>query len=518
MIEARNNDLDHDGDGDENAVSMTSPSAKSIDTLPGPMVIRPNEYQQQIINLVVRAASFISLIAATHLIYTVMKSKYYRKRIFHKMMMCCSCHIVLFNILLIWGQAAVPIQEQLQDSSSSSLGSYYPGAHGTIATCTIQGFLLHLLFLAVPYYYVSLPILCLIAFARGNKYNKKRQRPPPPKLTNSQPHSSRHNGYNSHHQYRHYQQQQRQQQQQERSRWISKLRLSLFIHVCVYLIPIATGMYLLSLNAFNPSLNICFSGSYPLGCGDQSQQQQQTLKCERGPQNFDAISQLLGTIQVGTMFLLPAIIMFIYCIKVRLLLFSRRDSRSARLASLVAKQAALYVLALYWTCLPTFINWIIMFRVRKGQYVFVSHLIAVTFGALQGVWFYIPYWYFRSDDRVEMIADAAVGGTATPTTLEEGKEVDIDAAGTRKKTKVEDITASTGRSSSCSSFKPEFSIFDGGSTDALDPTSPWSKYLYGDEGEDDSYQDNCEHDDSTGFHLQNNVDHDNDDNMEKSNS
>ena len=131
MIAARHNDLDRDSD--ENATIMMSPSPASIDTIRVPMVIRPNEYQQQIINLVVRVASFISLIAATHLIYTVMKSKYYRKRIFHKMMMCCSCHIVLFNILLIWGQAAVPIEEQLQDSSSSSLGSYYPGAHGTIA-------------------------------------------------------------------------------------------------------------------------------------------------------------------------------------------------------------------------------------------------------------------------------------------------------------------------------------------------------------------------------------------------
>ena len=126
---------------------------------------------------------------------------------------------------------------------------------------------------------------------------------------------------------------------------------------------------------------------------------------------------------------------------------------------------------------------------------FGLHLFTVLVSALYGVWFYLPYYYFRLDPAAERLSAVQIV-TEEATKVEESIRLgEGDSVSGRRKSN-HSSSRSKRRGSSSSSFlgKPEFSIFDG-TKNAVDPDSPWAQYLY-DDGEDDSYQENCEYDDS----------------------
>ena len=392
------------------------------------------ESQQRILNIVVRIAAGISFAVASTLIYQVLSSKYYRRRIFHRIMVGCATNILILNANQLWGQAAVPAEY-------TTAG--FPYAKGTQTTCSIQGFFMTLTIVA-PYYYSALSILCFVAV-----------------------------------QYKF---------QAEKYKWVE-----ICIHIIVYIMPIASSLYLLSVQGYNPSYSICTYGSYPNGCGDQSISDEDGtigIECLRGPNNFGQISRLLGGLQIGIVGLLPTVIMSIVYCKVRLF----QGPRGRQVASSVAYQTFLYMFALYWTFIPKFVFWGITYK--ADTFVFESLLVSNIFDALQGVWFYLPYYCLRSDDPIAKLTTG--DGTSrrasedvTTAFDESGRSGGLDSVSDKDdddgndKLEQQPPQHCSNQEQHQQPYCRTFSIFDGSIN--ADPDSPWSQYLY-DEGEDDSYQ------------------------------
>ena len=169
-----------------------------------------DENEQHLLNVLPRVAASISICCSSCIIYTVLSSEFYRRRIYHRIMMGCSVNIILLNIVQIWGPAAVP-----KDTPGVC------GAQGTIMTCSMQGFLYQLLMFVVPFYYVALSFLSLAAIV--SKFETQRYR------------------------------------------WIEK-----WIHIAVHVFPLASATYLLTIDAYNPAVRDCYVTSLPMGCGDGS--------------------------------------------------------------------------------------------------------------------------------------------------------------------------------------------------------------------------------------------------------
>ena len=400
----------------------------------------PTESEQISLSIAGRTTGAISLVFAFYLIWTVVSSKYYRRRIFHRLMVGCAANIVVLSVNRLWGQAAVP---------ENTPG--FPLARGTQATCTTQGFITNMA-MVIPLYYMALSILCYVAFQQKFQLSKKTLK-----------------------------------------------YMEVSIHLGVYILPLATSSFLLSQEAYNPSWSECTYGSYPVGCGDQSSN---GTVCERGPQNFGDIARWLGGLQIGICFLFPTLIMAILYFKVRLL----QGPQGKQIAYSVAVQASLYLLALYWTYIPKFIFWGVTYK--GDQYAFGVHLLNKIIEGLQGVWFCMAYYYFRSDpiQKLSSSANDVVAGddgvgfgacdialSCSERTVEESapRQQNVMNKGNGGKNKADRSGGDTMMG------RPSFSIFDG-FDGAVDPESPWAKYLY-DNGEDDSYQGDCGEHESTAF-------------------
>jgi len=291
------------------------------------------------------------------------------------------------------------------------------GARGTTETCTAQGFLSTLGFV-VPSYYVALSVLCFLAVR--NKFKV------------------------------------------EKYQWIEK-----YIHVGAYVLPLSTGCYLLSVEGYNPSISECYLGSYPVGCGDESPD---GIECERGPSNMAQLIRIFVGTMLGSILLIPLCLLGVTFVRVRV--FEGRSGHA--IASSVAQQSCIYLLALYWSYIFRFIFTAVAFK--ADSYVFSLHVLSKTMDALQGVWISMAYYYFRSDPTDIAVSPSKKGRS----------EASSDAT---------EFLPTPPVSSQPLTLKKttHFSIFDGGADS--DPDSPWAQYLL-DEGEDEEYKQDCgEYDD-----------------------
>jgi len=189
-----------------------------------------SDREQVLLNVMPRFSALISLWCAILLITSILRSKYYRNRIYHRINLGCGLNIIILCVLKLWGSAAEPTNNNIW-------------ARGTIATCSISGFLHHIAIFIIPQYYCALSLLSYAAFR-----NKIR-------LSNF-------------------------------------CRIEKWIHIGVYVFPLAAATYLLTLRAFNPTIHGCSLASIPVGCGDETtDDEEEELPCDRGPNN---ISQLIA--------------------------------------------------------------------------------------------------------------------------------------------------------------------------------------------------------------------------------
>lgn len=239
---------------------------------------------------------------------------------------------------------------------------YVWGAAGNTATCTTQGFFLQVTQQASYCYY------CLMAL-----YSFQAVR----------------NNFN-----------------EEKYLWMEK-----WIHLAVHIWPFGSAFYLLAIESFNFSGHYaCWINSSPVGCGNDT-----GIVCERGPQNNQLIAIIFAGLPYGFILLFPTVVMVaLYC-EVR-----RRQSSIRLQANVVAKQAGLYLLALYWSLIFGFVNNGIQ-RV-EGTQNFAIALLAVINLNLNGFWMLLIYLYFRVSPSSRPNVQAACT-TEVSTTSSPGEEV-----------------------------------------------------------------------------------------------
>mmetsp|Transcript_37986 Transcript_37986/g.41994 ORF Transcript_37986/g.41994 Transcript_37986/m.41994 type:complete len:386 (+) Transcript_37986:242-1399(+) len=202
-----------------------------------------------------RFSALVSLWCAILLITSILRSKYYRNRIYHRINLGCGLNIILLCVLKLWGSAAEPTNNNIW-------------ARGTIATCSISGFLHHIAIFIIPQYYCALSLLSYAAFR-----NKIR-------LSNF-------------------------------------CRIEKWIHIGVYVFPLAAATYLLTLRAFNPTIHGCSLASIPVGCGDETTTDEELLPCDRGPNNISQLQWLFWGLPSLLFFSIPTVVLFLLCVEVK---------------------------------------------------------------------------------------------------------------------------------------------------------------------------------------------------------
>jgi hypothetical protein len=208
------------------------------------------------------------------------------------------------------------------------------GARGTEATCSAQGFLFQVFIFSVLCYYSGLSFYCFMAVRHSFDVCKYE--------------------------------------------WVEK-----WIHIGAYICPLFSASYLLGKDAFHPTIHTCFIASVPLGCGDNG-----PMPCTKGPQNIGQLQWFF----VG----LPVIILMVgsTCMTFFVYLELRRKNLGSRSEMMSAvKQLALYLLALYWTFLPTCANAVLV--VAMNRHIFVVTLISTIITKLMGLWILLVFLQFR---------------------------------------------------------------------------------------------------------------------------
>ena len=357
--------------------------------------------QQLLLNVIPRITAGMSCCCALHMVVTILKSPFYRGRMYHRIMLGCAANIILLNIMQLWGPSAVP------EGTEGFLG-----ARGTTQTCSAQGFIYQLSFI-VPSYYAALSLLSYLSM--------------------------------------------RQKFQVSNNQCIEK-----YIHIGVYIFPITSASYLLALEAYNPAVRDCYLMSMPRGCGGDPSSADY-IECTRGPNNIGHLIKIFYALPAVLLVSIPTVVMIVLIYQLKSRYRSTRSNSSINAAQLVAssaaKQSGVYLAVIYWTYFFRALDAGLFMGAEIS--VFPINLLANSIEAMQGVWVWMAYWYFRTGD---------------PTRTEESQNTPPRP----------NFSSSLGFT--LQTMKPAFSIFDGGSIDA---DSPWSKFLADDQGEDEEYQKDC---------------------------
>ena len=335
------------------------------------------------------------------MVFTILRRKHYRTRMYHRIVLGCAVNIIVDAAFTLWGPAAVPRGTP-----------HIPAARGTIGTCSITGFGHYASFFIVPLYFNA---QALLAFA-SIRYKF-----------------------------------------QERTyQWMEK-----YIHIGVYLYPLGSGIYLLSLEAFNPIVMSCGFSSYPMDCSEDG------IECIRGPENIAKLQWIFLSIPALMIVLIPTFLMISLVVWIR-----HQIPRGRAIGKSVTRKIALYLAALYWTYFFRCIDAVIIFG--KGEVLFASTLAANTNEALIGLWYLLVYLVLRTEDP----ASVRVTGSLTAK-----REKDRSKAG--REDRQISMTTVTIDQSQMRSFELGIGIFDG---NCLDEDSPWSGYLT--TGVDEGYEKN----------------------------
>jgi len=277
-----------------------------------------------------RIAGALSLLGGLYIFLRAWKR---RHGAFDRIMMGLAFHTISWGIYHMWGTAAIP---------EGTPGVH--GARGTTTTCSIQGFLFQIS-MVVPFYYVFLSLYSWVVVLHGNFEPANYV-------------------------------------------WIEK-----YIHVGVHIYPIASAIYLLTIESFNSNGLHCWIASIPSGCGEES-----GIECTRGPQNPHVVMWAFGGIPALFFLLFPTLVMvtLTYCVYLR---EQKSDGENLCVipVSMVAKQSAIYLGSLYWVYLPLFVyNGLKYFHDDEKSYVACLWVNLVTNS--MGIWFAIVYWYFSTEE------------------------------------------------------------------------------------------------------------------------
>ncbi len=199
---------------------------------------------------------------------------------------------------------------------------------------------------------------------------------------------------------------------------------------------LSSAIYLLTINAFNFLGIQCWIVIVALKCGENS-----VKVCTQGPQDIGRVQWLFGATPIMCLLIVPTFMMIALYIEVR-----RKQATIMVERKTAAKQAALYLLALYWSYMFSFIEVFLVFAL--DCHVFASVLLSSCVESLLGFWILLVYIRFR-ETRTEAMDEPE----SKPTTRQEGL-----------------------------AESKRFSIFDG-----TNARGNWAEFVY--EGEDEEEED-----------------------------
>jgi len=285
-----------------------------------------------------RVTGIISLISSICMVWRAWNR---RKGLFHRLVFGMGIHLTIFGAAYTIGAAAVPAH------ASNAMG-----AHGTIGTCTAQGFLIYVTFMTACSYYASFSVYSYLGTL--NNFQKSA------------------------------------------AFWVY---VEVSIHVFVHTYPICSGIYLMVGNGFNNSgYGYCFLEVDPIGCGG-SIRAQNKLSCERGnrlqlpPQYLS----LFWDVYLYLEMIIPTVIMITLYFRVK-----ANQSKILIEASKVATQAVIYLLALYAGIFPsTLVHTLEWFAPLRQHQAVILHLSSEIMFMLFGLMSMLMYLYFSTARSVE---------------------------------------------------------------------------------------------------------------------
>jgi hypothetical protein len=232
--------------------------------------------------------------------------------------------------------------------------------------------------------------------------------------------------------------------------WMEK-----WIHIGAIVIPLLSSVYLTTIDAFNFNGYSCWIASVPLGCGEGKD-----IECTRGPKNIGQVQWLFGALPMMIVLLLPT------CVMVALYVYVRRRPKYSILvdANTVAKQAGLYLVALYWTYLFSMIDYAFLFGASRE--IFALRITAVCSEKLMGFYIMLVYLMLR-------VAPKEVAGNEVTHIGSTEMSVNRENPAEKKGKGVQASKEKDGEDSI-----EFFSIFDG-----TNASSSWKDFVF--EGEDE---------------------------------
>jgi hypothetical protein len=244
-----------------------------------------SDNESKILSISARIAAAITFCCASYMCFRCYQA---RTRMFHRLMLGLSLHLISNSVWNIVGTSAVPSSNEAATNNDYVVW----GANGSTELCSAQGFFIQFS-QSAPFYYVALSIYAFQAVKVNFETGKYL--------------------------------------------WMEK-----YIHILVPIWPLATAIYLLAIEAYNPSPHLtCWIHSIPLDCGNDS-----GIECTRGPQNVEQLAWICAALPGILILLVPTVVMISLILHVK-----QRQSQIRIKYQDVAKQAALYLLGLFWTYL-----------------------------------------------------------------------------------------------------------------------------------------------------------------------
>lgn len=244
-------------------------------------------------------------------------------------------HLTIFGVANTIGAAAVP------STTTNAVGNI-----GSIATCTLQGFLIYVTFLTACSYYVSFSFFSYVGTINNFEHAASIE-------------------------------------------W----RIHIFVHVY----PVISGVYNITQEVFNNSgFGYCFLEVDPIGCGVGDPDEEGFVPCERGPasQREVGLIGLFWTVFLFIIMLTPTAVMTTLYFKVK-----ANQSTIPIPAKEVAKQSAAYLLVLYAGIFPSALVHSLEFSDSSSLNVTV-HLFSDIMFMLFGLLSIMFYLYITTGDWV----------------------------------------------------------------------------------------------------------------------
>ena len=125
-------------------------------------VTPPNITQQRALAFSAKPFALLSFLSSAWIIYRLLiRCGVKRQTMYHRLILSAAFCLNILSFCLFWGTWAMPVGT-----------NYVVGASGNDNTCTAQGFLFDLAYIAFPFYYASFSVLALVSVKNNFKEEK----------------------------------------------------------------------------------------------------------------------------------------------------------------------------------------------------------------------------------------------------------------------------------------------------------------------------------------------------------